>query len=141
MSTTALCDLQYTLCMIVGASLQRGFRFKDGDGEIIDLTGYHAEIDVREKLADRDPLFTLDSDTPTAAGSTLTIDAAAGTILMDIVPEETQPWIEIAKDKNVFWDLRVTDADDKVTVYFRASTFTMRPVSSRIEPVEAEPEP
>ena len=132
--STNLCDLQYALCVAVGSSLERTFRFKDSDGELIDLTDYHAEIDIREKLGDREPMFTLDSDAPSAAGSTLTIDGPAGEVTMYVAPDETLAWLEIAKDKKVYWDLRLTDTDGKTRIYFRASDFTMKPVATRIEP-------
>lgn len=129
--STSLCDLQYPLCMIAGASLQRGFRFKDEAGDLIDITGYHAAIHVREKAGSAESIIELDSDAPTDAGSTLLVDGAEGTIFMDITPEETESFVTIQKDRRLVWDLRVTDAEGKVTVYFRASIFTIRPVSTR----------
>ncbi len=137
---TKLCDLQYTLCMIAGASLQRGFRFKDSDGDLIDLSGYHAAIHIRDKAGAAEDVISLDSDEATEAGSTLVIDGAGGTITMDIVPDETLEFTDISKDKKLVWDLRVTDGDDNVNVYFRVSPFIIKPVSTREEP-EAVEEP
>ncbi len=129
-----LCELQYPLCMAVGGKLERGFRFKDKDKQIINLSGYEAIIQIREKLNNPIPMITLDSREVSPFGSTLEILPDEGTILMKIHNNETEEWIDISKEKGCFWDLRLIEPSGAATVYFRASPFTLQPVSTRKTP-------
>ncbi len=133
-----LYDLQYPLYLIAGSNLKRGFRFKIDEDTIMPLTGYHAAIHIREKPSDITGIIKLDSDADTSKGSSLIIEEDNGTIIMDIVPEETFSFVDIQRDAKLVWDLRLTDADGFVTVYFRVSPFIIKPVSTRQMPEVVE---
>jgi hypothetical protein len=118
--------------MIANTSFQRTFRFKnEDDGEIIDLSGYSAQIHIRASVGNDSSVIALNSESATANGSTITIDGEAGEVEFLITPNETKEFATSRSDKRLFWDLRLIDGEGFVTVYFRASNFIIKPVSSR----------
>lgn len=127
------CEQKYPLCMIAGATFTRSLVLKDSSGDPVDLTGYRAKIHIRGKATDTDALITLDSDnSPTLAGSTMEIDAAAGKITFAITPAETLALTSVQAGKAVkgVWDLRLSN-DDGAQIFYAVSEFLINPASTR----------
>ena len=101
---------------------------------IVSLTGVaSALVHIREKLSDAQPIITIDSTAPTANGSSLTIDTVEHEIVMAITPAETLSLERIQTGRTVggYWDLMLTDTDDKVSIYYPASKCTIQAVCTR----------
>ncbi|MFP4642701.1 MAG: hypothetical protein ACLFPU_11105 [Dehalococcoidia bacterium] len=127
---TDITELQYPMAMTVNTTFKRGFRFKDSDDNVLPLAGYSAQVHIREKPGKENAIVLVNSDEENEFGSTLEIDESEDMIKLTLTPEETEDMAEISKDRRAVWDLRVTDPDGVVTVFFRASPFTFKPVST-----------
>lgn len=101
---------------------------------IVSLTGIaSALVHIREKLSDATPIITIDSTEETAHGSTITIDKTDHEIVIAITPAETLNLERIQAGRTIggYWDLMLTDATDKVTIYYPASKCTIQAVCTR----------
>lgn len=123
-------EVQYPLSMQAGNSFTRIFRFKDGNGDPVDLTGYKAKVDIRRNVA-ADVVIRLDSEQPTENGSTLSV--SGNEVEMYIAPEETVDFVKLPIGLMAMWDLRLIDADGHTWTYFPKSRFTINSVSTRDE--------
>lgn len=125
-------ELNYPLEMIWGSSLERGFVFKDGSGDPIDLTGYTAEVHIRERIKSDEPLVSLSSESETDAGSGLEITADEGKVVLTITDQESDNLPGESRQERLVWDLKLTPANgDLSRVYFRESDFIVYPASTR----------
>ena len=78
----------------------------DADGEVIDLTGYTARMDIKADIADTDPVISLTTD-----NGRIIITPSAGSVLLYLDPAETAA---ISIERGVY-DLEVVSAGGDVT--------------------------
>lgn len=102
----------YELVVPQGATLRRTFRLRDNAGELIDLTGYSARLQVRERIGDPYTVLDVDSEAPSPApDGTLTMGGTEGTIALEVPAEVTAA---LDYDGGVY-DLELVSADGVVT--------------------------
>jgi len=89
-----------------GSTFEHKFTWKDGNGDPIDLTGYAAKMQIREKKGAVDVLLELST-----SNSMITLGGTAGTIELVISATDTAAitW------KKAVYDLELVSATNKVT--------------------------
>lgn len=91
---------QLTLAIIRSDNYEHTFILKDAAGDPLDITGATVLMDVRAKLKDDDPLFTL------TELDDITVDGPAGSIALNIPPAKTGLLPDTKT--NPVWDLETT---------------------------------
>ena len=125
-------ELKYPLSLVWGASLERGFVFKDTEGTPIDLTGYTAEVQIRERLDAEVPTLALSSVQATPAGSGLGIVPSEGKVWMRIAGDESDNLPGKTRPARLVWDIRLTPPGGEFPkTYFRGSDLIVYPASTR----------
>ncbi len=71
--------IQFNLHVEAGATFERSLVYTNDDGSLFDLTGYTAELQVRETVASAEPVITVEPD----------IDVETATISWTFTAEQT----------------------------------------------------
>jgi hypothetical protein len=111
---------QYDLTIEAGATFTKVFRWRNAEGDPIDLTGYTARMQIRETYASPTPLVSL------TTGSGITLEAADGVVNVEITADQTAA---LAARRGVY-DLELEDASGFVTRLVEGKV-TIRPEVTR----------
>lgn len=74
----------YSFKIEQGATFYQPLVWKDGDGDVVNLTGYTARMQVRKTLKADTPILTL-----TTEDGRITLGGALGTILLEVSATDT----------------------------------------------------
>jgi len=92
----------YNITIEQGADFQLELVYQDDNGDPIDLTGYTAEMQIREKLTTDPPFLTLST-----ANGRIVIDGPNGSITLSIANADTAALTQTAG----VYDLELTSGD------------------------------
>lgn len=112
----------WNLVVYIGGTFQYTFTLQDEAGQVIDLTGYSAELQARNQLSDATPLFSLDSD-----GNGITITESTGTISFRVEDTVTA---DLSPNKDAFYDIRITSPSGDID-YILAGNLEIRQMATQ----------
>lgn len=95
----------YKIVCDQGATFERLLTIKDSNGDLLDLTGYTARMQVRPEVESDSILVEL-----TTENGRITLGDAAGTVSLYIAASDTA-----ALDKSGFYDLEIIAVDGTVS--------------------------
>lgn len=98
---------RYRLVIEQGATLDRTFKWKDGEGALVDLTGYTARCQVRASYTSETKILDL-----TTENSGIELGGAAGTIRLKVSAATTAA---ISLTGLGVWDLELVSPSGVVT--------------------------
>jgi len=101
---------RYDFVIEQGAQFQEALEMRDSDGNLINLTGYKARMDIRERVGDSSALLEL-SEVADGDGNILVLGGGEGTIIITIVYDTTGGF----DFKTAVYDLELMDTDSVVT--------------------------
>jgi hypothetical protein len=111
----------HNLTIEQGATFRRVITWKNSSGTAINLTGFSARMQVRERIDDADVILEL-----TTANGRITLGGVLGTITMVAQDEVTTTLPEIRKG---VYDLELESAGGEVTRLLRGSVEIIRQVT------------
>jgi hypothetical protein len=81
----------YTITILQGSTFNLELQYTDSEGDAINLTDYHAQMQIRPDFADNtDIIFSTLSSSLDEDGSGIIINPTEGTLLINISAEQTE---------------------------------------------------
>ena len=107
---------KYDLYIEKGTSFERVLTLKESDNSIYDLTGFTAEMDVRETISSETTILSLTTE---GSGAQISIDSEEGTITITI---DKAVLTAITQSEGVY-DLEITDSEGLTTRLIEGKVF------------------